>query len=60
MPQCGISQHELIDLDSDPAEKTHLISQHPGIVAKLQRRLCEWQNSVLQSLLGKDDGKEVP
>jgi arylsulfatase A-like enzyme len=56
----GKPAHELFDLVADPAEKTNLITQHPETGAKLDRELREWQSSVLQSLLGKDYGKEAP
>lgn len=51
---------ELFDLVADPGEKTNLFTQHPETGAKLNRELHEWQSSVLQSLLGKDYGKESP
>jgi hypothetical protein len=56
----GESVCELFDLDADPAEKTNLITQDPETGANLNRELRDWQSSVLQSLLGKDYGKEAP
>jgi len=50
----GETQHELFDLDSDPAEKTNLIIHRAETGAKLQRQLRDWQTSVLHSLLGHD------
>jgi len=50
----GEPEHELFDLDSDPAEKTNLIDHHPETAVKLQRKLRDWQSSVLRSLLGRD------
>jgi arylsulfatase A-like enzyme len=41
---------ELFDLQADKAEKKNLVETHPEIVKKLQRRLREWQQSVLTSL----------
>jgi arylsulfatase A-like enzyme len=45
---------ELFDLEADPAEKTNLIEQQPTVAARLQTRLRDWQQSVLQSLTGAD------
>jgi len=50
----GDPKRELFDLQADPAEKTNLAQQEPAIAAKLQTRLREWQQSVLQSLSGAD------
>ena len=56
----GKPAYERFDLDADPAEKTNLITRHPETGAMLDRQLRDWQDSVLQSLLGKDYGKETP
>ncbi len=48
---------ELFDLDADPAEKTDLAGRDREQVARLQAKLREWQQSVLQSLAGADYGK---
>lgn len=45
---------ELFDLVEDPAEKQNLADAQPEIVEKMQRRLQDWQKSVLRSLEGKD------
>jgi len=59
-PEQGEPKYELFDLDSDPAERTDLIARYPDTAESLQRKLRDWQSSVLQSLLGKDYGKDVP
>lgn len=48
------STHELFDLSLDPYEKNNLAKKLPGISAKLEKQLVEWQDSVLQSLTGAD------
>lgn len=50
-PQSGV---ELFDIRADPAEKKNLITSHPEIAQKLQTQLRTWQESVLQSLTGRD------
>ena len=45
---------ELFDLVEDSAEKHNLADAQPEIVEKMQRRLQDWQKSVLKSLEGKD------
>jgi hypothetical protein len=50
----GAPKRELFDLDTDPAEKTDLAAQQPGVVEKLQANLRAWQDSVLKSLTGAD------
>lgn len=50
----GAPKRELFDLDTDPAEKTDLAAQQPGVVEKLQTNLRAWQDSVLKSLTGAD------
>ncbi len=47
---------ELFDLRANQAEKTNLIEAQPEIAADLARQLREWQESVLNSLTGKDYG----
>jgi hypothetical protein len=46
---------ELFDLRDDPAEEKNLVSERPEIARGLQRQLREWQQSVLESLTGRDD-----
>ncbi|HVW00317.1 MAG TPA: sulfatase-like hydrolase/transferase, partial [Planctomycetaceae bacterium] len=48
------TKQELFDLDADPAEKTDLLEQQPKIAERLQARLRDWQQSVLNSLAGND------
>lgn len=50
----GAAQRELFDLKADPGEKNNLLSQQSDVAAKLQKQLRAWQQSVLQSLTGKD------
>lgn len=45
---------ELYDLKADPAEKNDISAQHPELIQKLKVDLRKWQDSVLQSLMGKD------
>jgi arylsulfatase A-like enzyme len=50
----GEPKQELFDLQADPAEQTNLIEQQPATAEKLQTRLRQWQQSVLNSLTGVD------
>lgn len=50
----GKTMTELYDLKIDPAEKNDLGAQQPERVAQLKADLKKWQDSVLESLLGKD------
>ncbi|SKA96886.1 Arylsulfatase A [Prosthecobacter debontii] len=50
----GKAKEELFDLESDPGEKTNLLSKQPDIAKKLQGELHNWQDSVLHSLTGAD------
>ena len=45
---------ELFDLQADPAEKHDLLTTKPDVAKKLQAELRQWQQSTLNSLLGKD------
>jgi hypothetical protein len=45
---------ELFDVRVDPAEKNNLIDTQPEIAQKLEKQLRDWQQSVLESLMGKD------
>lgn len=45
---------ELFDLRTDPAEENDLSETEPVVVDSLERRLEDWQLSVLQSLTGAD------
>jgi arylsulfatase A-like enzyme len=45
---------ELYDMRTDPGEKTNVISSHPEIAKNLEIKLHDWQQSVLESLTGKD------
>ena len=49
--QTGI---ELFDLTNDPTESHNLLTAHPDIVEAMQKQLHDWQQSVLESLTGKD------
>jgi arylsulfatase A-like enzyme len=50
----GEPRIELFDLKSDPAEKTNLIEKQAAAAGRLQARLREWQESVMNSLTGAD------
>jgi arylsulfatase A-like enzyme len=45
---------ELFDLQKDPAETKNLIESKPDVARELKGRLVKWQESVLNSLQGKD------
>ena len=45
---------ELFDLKDDPAEKNDLMKTKPQVAKRLQGELHKWQQSTLNSLLGKD------
>jgi arylsulfatase A-like enzyme len=45
---------ELFDVREDPAEEKNLIEAQPEIAQKLEKQLRDWQQSVLESLIGKD------
>jgi arylsulfatase A-like enzyme len=45
---------ELFDVQNDPAEKNNLISRHTEIAKSLKKKLRQWQESVLKSLIGED------
>ena len=45
---------ELYDLQKDPDEKTNLASTDPKRVAAMRKKLQAWQDSVYDSLEGKD------
>ena len=45
---------ELFDLRNDAAETQDLAAREPAAVRELERRLGEWQDSVLESLNGAD------
>jgi arylsulfatase A-like enzyme len=50
----GLSEAELFDLLSDPAEEKDLVEEKPEIAEDLALQLRNWQESVLNSLLGAD------
>ena len=45
---------ELFDVRVDPGEKTNLINSQPKLAEDLEKVLKQWQQSVLESLTGKD------
>ena len=45
---------ELYDIREDPGEINNLIDKYPEIAADLEKQMKDWQQSVLQSLTGKD------
>ena len=52
-PETGV---ELFHLGDDRAESRNLTASRPAFVAGLERRLRDWQRSVLSSLIGADYG----
>lgn len=50
----GGTLRELFDVISDPGEKKNLISAYPQLAKDLEIQLKEWQQSVLESLVGGD------
>ena len=50
----GTGKYQLFDLVADPSETTDLASQHPEIVAEMQKTLEAWQASCEKSLAGED------
>lgn len=48
------SKIELFDLDADTAEETNLAEKEPEQVKSMLASLREWQQSVLNSLMGED------
>jgi arylsulfatase A-like enzyme len=50
----AVSNLELFDLQTDPAETTNIIDKQPDLAKKLQSELRQWQDSVLKSLTGAD------
>jgi arylsulfatase A-like enzyme len=50
----GETLRELFDIISDPGEKTNVISSYPQLAKELENQLKEWQQSVLESLIGAD------
>ena len=47
-------QRQLFDLQDDPAETSNVFEAHPRIAAELESELRDWQESVLNSLTGKE------
>ena len=45
---------ELYDIQKDPNETTDLSEEKPDITNRLMQQLVNWQQSVLNSLTGKD------
>ena len=48
------AEKELFDINADPAEENNILSDHPEIAEKMENTLHNWQQSVLESLIGKD------
>ncbi len=49
-------KRELFDLRADSGEETNLAAEKPAVVEEMEGALRDWQQSVLQSLTGKDYG----
>jgi len=45
---------ELFDILDDPAEEINLIEKEAVVAGNMEKQLQDWQQSVLQSLLGED------
>ena len=45
---------ELFDLITDPSESKNIVKDYPELAQNLQEELRIWQQSVLESLIGKD------
>ncbi len=50
----GNAASELFDVREDPAEERNLIETRPEVAKQLERELRAWQESVLESLTGRD------
>jgi hypothetical protein len=50
----GTVYRELFHVKIDPAEKNNLIADYAKLAEDLEKSLVEWQQSVLESLVGKD------
>jgi arylsulfatase A-like enzyme len=50
----GSVRRELFDLAADPGEKSDLANQQPDLVAGMAKKLEQWQQSVLNSLMAND------
>ncbi|WP_339921779.1 sulfatase-like hydrolase/transferase [uncultured Cyclobacterium sp.] len=48
------AEKELFDIDADPAEENNILSEHPEIAENMEKTLYDWQQSVLESLIGND------
>ena len=54
-----VNNDELYDLKADPGEKTNVIAQHPGVVAKLRVTYDQWWSEV-QPLLVNEIVTDAP
>jgi len=54
-----VNNDELYDLKADPGEKTNVIAQHPGVVAKLRATYDQWWSDV-QPLLVNENVTDAP
>lgn len=48
------AEKELFDINADPAEENNILSDFPEIADNMEKALNEWQQSVLESLIGND------
>jgi arylsulfatase A-like enzyme len=48
------AKRELFDVRADPAEKNDLSADLPGVAKEMESQLRDWQQSVLESLIGDD------
>lgn len=54
LDQSKSEEIELYHLEDDPGESRNLANSKPALVQELSRQMRSWQESVLQSLTGKD------
>ncbi|EPR66938.1 sulfatase family protein [Cyclobacterium qasimii] len=50
----GDTRKELFDINLDPAEENNILSDQPEIAGDMEKTLKNWQQSVLESLIGND------
>jgi len=50
----GDTKRELFDIHLDPAEEKNILSDQPEIAEDMEKKLRNWQQSVLESLIGND------
>lgn len=51
------AEHELYDLDADPAESRNVISHEPAIAAEFEQKLQAWQDSLTRTSVGVESAE---